>query len=163
MDESREENEITVRFENGRELTYNPQRLSGVSVYREAEREFAEGDRIQFRAPFPERRVANGELATIAKIGDEEMSVKLDSGREVNFETETFRHLDHGYAVTSHSSQGTTVDRVLVNADTSESRVLLNDRMGYVAVSRARENAIIYTNSNEELRGAMDRRVDKEM
>jgi conjugative relaxase-like TrwC/TraI family protein len=157
------ENEITVHFENGRELTYNPQRLSGVSVYREARREFAEGDRIQFRAPFTEKRVANGELATIAKIGDEELTVKLDSGREVSFETEKFRHLDHGYAVTSHSSQGTTVDRVLINADTQESRVLLNDRMGYVAVSRAREDAIIYTNSIEELRGALDRRVDKEM
>jgi conjugative relaxase-like TrwC/TraI family protein len=157
------ENEITVHFESGRKLTYNPERLSGVSVYREAQREFAEGDRVQFRAPFTEKRVANGELATIAKIGDEEMTVKLDGGREITFETEKFRHLDHGYAVTSHSSQGTTVDRVLINADTSESRVLLNDRMGYVAVSRAREDATIYTNSIEELRGALDRRVDKEM
>ncbi len=157
------ENEITVHLESGRELTYNPQRLSGVSVYREAERNFAEGDRIQFRAPFTEKRIANGELATITKIGDEELTVKLDGGREVSFEKDHFRHIDHGYAVTSHSSQGTTVDRVLINADTSESRVLLNDRMGYVAVSRAREDAIIYTNSIEELRGALDRRVDKEM
>ncbi len=157
------ENEITVHFESGRQLTYNPQRLSGVSVYREAQREFAEGDRIQFRAPFTENRVTNGELGTIAKIGDEELTVELDGGREVTFEKEKFRHIDHGYAVTSHSSQGTTVDRVLVNADTRESEMLLNDRMGYVAVSRAREDAIIYTNSIEELRGALDRRVDKEM
>jgi conjugative relaxase-like TrwC/TraI family protein len=156
------ENEITVRFENGRELTYRPQRLSGVSVYHEAQREFAEGDRIQFRAPLTEKRIANGELATITKIGDEELSVKLDSGREVSFEQQRFRHIDHGYAVTSHSSQGTTVDRVLINADTRESEMLLNDRMGYVAVSRAREDAIIYTNSIEELRSALDRRVDKE-
>src|SRR5690349_15001903 len=70
--------------------------------------------------------------------------------------------MDHGYAVTSHSSQGTTVDRVLISADTRESEMLLNDRMGYVAVSRAREDAIIYTNSIEELRSALDRRVDKE-
>ena len=40
--------------------------------------------------------------------------------------------------------------------------MLLNDRMGYVAVSRAREDAIIYTNSIEELRSTLDRRVDKE-
>ncbi|MFN2531092.1 MAG: MobF family relaxase [Pyrinomonadaceae bacterium] len=158
-----QENEITVHFGNGREVTYNPQRLSGVSVYREAKREFAEGDRIQFRAPFTEKRVTNGELATIAVIGDQEMTAKLDSGREVTFDPERFRHIDHGYAVTSHSSQGTTVDRVLVNADTQESALLLNDRMGYVAVSRAREDAVIYTNSIAELRGALDRRVDKEM
>jgi len=41
--------------------------------------------------------------------------------------------------------------------------MLLNDRMGYVAVSRAREDAIIYTNSLLELREALDRRVDKDM
>jgi conjugative relaxase-like TrwC/TraI family protein len=158
-----EKNEITVHHEDGRDLTYNPSRLSGVSVYKEAHRDIAEGDRIQFRTPFTERRVANGELGTIAKIGDEELTVALDSGREVSFEFEKFRHIDHGYAVTSHSSQGTTVDRVLVNADTRESEMLLNDRMGYVAVSRAREDAIIYTDSTLNLREALDRRVDKEM
>jgi ATP-dependent exoDNAse (exonuclease V) alpha subunit len=156
-------NEITVNMEDGRELTYNPSRLSGVSVYKEAQRDIAEGDRIQFRAPFTEKRVANGELGTIAKIGDEELTVALDSGREVSFESEKFRHIDYGYAITSHSSQGTTVDRVLVNADTRESEMLLNDRMGYVAVSRAREDAIIYTDSALNLREALDRRVDKEM
>ena len=156
-------NTITVQMEDGRALTYNPSRLSGVSVYKESTRDFAEGDRIQFRAPFVDKRIANGELGSIVKIEDNEFRVTLDSGREIGFEPEKYRHIDHGYAVTSHSSQGQTVDRVLVNADTRESELLLNDRMGYVAVSRAREDAIIYTNSIEELRGALDRRVDKEM
>jgi len=163
IEKNHQKNELTVRFDGGRELTYNPLRLSGVSVYREGDRKFAEGDRIQFRAPFAEKRVTNGELATIAKIGDENLAIKLDSGREISFAAEKFRHIDHGYAVTSHSSQGTTVDRVLVNADTRESEMLLNDRMGYVAISRAREHAIIYTNSIEELRGSLERRVDKPM
>jgi ATP-dependent exoDNAse (exonuclease V) alpha subunit len=158
-----EKNKITVSLKDGRELTYSPSRLSGVSVYKEAQRDIAEGDRIQFRAPFTERRVANGELGTIATINDEELIVTLDSGREISFETEKYRHIDHGYAVTSHSSQGQTVDRVLINADTRESELLLNDRMGYVAVSRAREDAIIFTNSLQELREALDRRVDKNM
>ncbi|MGZ5437851.1 MAG: ATP-binding domain-containing protein, partial [Pyrinomonadaceae bacterium] len=142
---------------------YNPSRLSGVSVYKESTREFAEGDRIQFRAPFVEKGIANGELGSIAKIEEDKFRVALDSGREVSFETEKYRHIDHGYAVTSHSSQGQTVDRVLVNADARESQLLLNDRMGYVAISRAREDAIIYTNSILDLREALDRRVDKEM
>ena len=63
-----ETNKITVRFLNGRKLTYNPTRLSGVSVYYEAERAFAEGDRLQIRAPFRAKRIANGELGTITKI-----------------------------------------------------------------------------------------------
>ncbi|MGZ5435648.1 MAG: ATP-dependent DNA helicase, partial [Pyrinomonadaceae bacterium] len=158
-----ENNTLTVQMEDGRELTYNPSRLSGVSVYKESTREFAEGDRIQFRAPFVEKRIANGELGSIAKIEEDKFRVALDSGREVSFEIEKYRHIDHGYAVTSHSSQGQTVDRVLVNADARESQLLLNDRMGYVAISRAREDAIIYTNSIVDLREALDRRVDKEM
>src|SRR6266851_5865346 len=131
--------------------------------YRESNRNFAEGDRIQFRAPFSEHRIANGELGNIGKITEEELMVALDSGREVSFEPDQFRHLDHGYAVTSYSSQGQTVDRVVINADTHESETLLNQRMGYVALSRAREDAMIYTNSIEQLSTALDRRVDKEM
>lgn len=158
-----EKNEITVQSADGREVTYNPARLSGVNVYRESNRTFSERDRIQFRAPFTEQRVANGELGTIKEIKDDEYMVVLDSGREIHFEHDSFRHIDHGYAVTSYSSQSQTVDRVLVNANAHESDVLLNQRMGYVAVSRAREDAIIFTNSADQLRAAMDRSVDKEM
>jgi ATP-dependent exoDNAse (exonuclease V) alpha subunit len=158
-----EKNEITVQRSDGQEITYNPARLSGVNIYRESDRMFAEGDRIQFRAPFTEHRIANGELGSIARITEEELAVALDSGRQVSFEPNKFRHLDHGYAVTSYSSQSQTVDRVLINADANESDLLLNQRMGYVAISRAREDAIIFTNSADQLRAALDRSVDKEM
>jgi ATP-dependent exoDNAse (exonuclease V) alpha subunit len=158
-----EANELTVRFADGRTLTYDPTRLSGVSVYNEAERAFAEGDRIQFRAPFTDKRVVNGELGSITKIEPEQIRVELDRGREVSFDPQQFRHIDYGYAVTSHSSQGLTVDRVLVNADTCESFRLLNDRMAYVAVSRAREEALIYTDSTQNLRDTLNRGTDKEI
>lgn len=158
-----ERNELTVRFANGRTLSYDPTRLSGVSVYNKAERFFAEGDRIQFRAPFAEKRIVNGELGSITSIEPEHLRVALDSGREVSFDPQQFRHIDHGYAVTSHSSQGLTVDRVLINADTRESFRLLNDRMAYVAVSRAREEALIYTDSTQNLRESLNRATNKEM
>nr|MBA3439022.1 hypothetical protein [Pyrinomonadaceae bacterium] len=35
--------------------------------------------------------------------------------------------------------------------------------MSYVAVSRAREDAVVYTNSEAELSEALDRQVDKQM
>ena len=52
---------------------------------------------------------------------------------------------------------------MLVNADTRESLQLLNDRMAYVAVSRAREEALIFTDSSSNLRDALNRGTDKEM
>jgi hypothetical protein len=63
-----EKNEITVQRPDGHEITYNPARLSGVNIYRESNRMFSEGDRIQFRAPFSEHRIANGELGSIGRI-----------------------------------------------------------------------------------------------
>ena len=157
------ENTITVRLESGREITYNPERLSGVSVYREAERDFAAGDRIQFRAPFAEARVKNSELGTIKEIADGRMIVRLDKKRDVTVSLDHFRHLDHGYAVTSHSSQGQTVNRVLVNAETTETDLLLNQRMAYVAISRARFEARIYTDSLKDLGPAFNREKNKEI
>ena len=44
-------NTLTVELENGSSVTYDPRRLRGVNVFRETEREFATGDRIQFTAP----------------------------------------------------------------------------------------------------------------
>lgn len=158
-----EKNTITVRLSDNREISYNPQRLSGVSVFKEATRDFAVGDRIQFRAPLPDYGVVNGELGTLKRIEDGKMfTIALDGNRQIRFDGTKFRHLDYGYAVTSHSSQGETVDRVIVNADTRESTALLNQRMAYVALSRARLDARIYTDSEEKLGDALSRTVDKQ-
>src|SRR5215510_1998453 len=162
IDTDHETNKITVRFPNGRKLTYNPTRLSGVSVYYEAKRAFAEGDRLQIRAPFRAKRIANGELGTITKIEPDKIRLAMDSGREISVALREFRHLDYGYAVTSHSWQGLTFDRVLVNADTQESARLLNSRTAYVGISRARYDALIYTDSTQNLSDALNREIEKE-
>ena len=46
-------------------MTYDPRRLRGVSVYREAERSFAEGDRVQYTAPSKDLHISNRELGTM--------------------------------------------------------------------------------------------------
>jgi hypothetical protein len=53
--------------------------------------------------------------------------------------------------ITSHSSQGLTQDRVLANFDTGTARSLVNTRLAYVAVSRASQDAHIYTNDADSL------------
>jgi len=90
-----------------------------VSVYLEAERDFSAGDRLQFTAPFREEHIPNRELGTVRQIDAEgNLQVRLDSGRNVQFNIHVHPHVDYGYAVTSHSSQGATADRVLVHVDT---------------------------------------------
>jgi ATP-dependent exoDNAse (exonuclease V) alpha subunit len=108
-------------------------------------------------------QAVNGELDVIRKIEGCKFDIETESGRQVTVDVLKFRHLDHGYAVTSHSSQGQTVDRVIINADTRETPMLLNRRMAYIALTRAREDGLIFTNSATELSAALDRRRDKEM
>ena len=61
------------------------------------------------------------------------------------------KHFDHGYAMTSHSSQGLTTERVLVNMDTKAHPELINPRFAYVSISRASRDAHIYTNDAARL------------
>ena len=73
-------------------MTYDPRRLQGVTVYRESERSFSEGDRVQFTAPDKERHIANRELGTIESIDERgNAEVKLDSGREVRLRSKSIR------------------------------------------------------------------------
>ena len=157
-----EENLLTVQKQNAENVTYNPARLHGISAYREIERDFAVGDRMQFTAPNRELGVANRDLGTIERIGhDGQFAVRMDSGNAVTFNAGKMRHFDHGYAVTSHSSQGLTADRVLVNIDTEVHPELINPRFAYVAVSRAAEDAQIYTNSASSLTASISHAVTK--
>jgi len=155
------ENLVTVKRENGEQVSYDPRRLHGVTLYRESERGFSQGDRVQFTAPNREQHIANRELGTIEKIDDGgNLQLHLDSGRTVAFNVKDNPHLDYGYAVTSHSSQGQTADRVLVHVDTEQAgEKLVNRRLAYVAVSRGRYDAQIYTNDKAQLAEGLGRDV----
>jgi len=158
------DNLVTVRKEDGQQVTYDPSRLRGIAAYREIEREFAIGDKVQFTAPQRDLQVANRDLATIQSIGDDgKISVRMDGVKDriVRFDANEMRHWDHGYAVTSHSSQGLTSERVIVNMDTEVHPELMNNRLAYVSVSRASHDAQIYTNDVASLTASLSHDVSK--
>jgi len=157
-------NLVTVERHNRQEVAYDPRRLQGVNVYESQDREFSVGDRIQFTAPFRRERVANRELGTIERIdSDGNLRIRLESGRQVEFNLREYPHLDYGYAMTSYSSQGQTANRVIVHvaAHDLENRELVNRRFAYVALSRARDDAQVYTNNAATLASKLDREVSK--
>lgn len=147
-----EHHQITVRRSDGLEVSYDPSRLKGVDTYKSITIQLAVGDRVQFTAPMKDLRVANREQGIVETLSPEgRASIHLDSGRNVSLNPQQMRHLDHGYAVTSHSSQGLTADRVLVHVDTGVYPELVSDRFAYVSISRASQDATLYTNSVERL------------
>ena len=79
-------NLLTVEKQDGQRVEYNPERLKGVNVYKELDREFATGDRLQFTALDKKLGVANRDLATIEAITPataaqaSQITVKMDAG-----------------------------------------------------------------------------------
>jgi conjugative relaxase-like TrwC/TraI family protein len=157
------DNRVTVTRMSGERVTYDPRRLQGVTLYRETDRAFAVGDRVQFTAPDHAHQVANRELAMLEQVDIlGRFHLRLESGRSIAIAVDAHPHLDYGYAVTSHSGQGQTADRVLVHVDTAHgSEALVNRRLAYVAVSRGRFDAHIYTDDAARLEQALNRDVSK--
>jgi hypothetical protein len=97
-------------------------------------------------------RLNNGSLVTVrgfTKRGD----IIVDHGWVIDRE---FGHLSHGYVTTSHAGQGITVDKVFVSIS-SESFPATYDRTAYVALTRGREQAQVYTDDRNDLLRAVHR------
>ena len=157
----RDENALRIRAAHGQAIRYNPVRLFGVEVFREEQRLLARGERIQFRLPDRALSVANGEFATIAAINNRRAVLHLDNGKRLSAALDRLRHIDYGYASTSHSAQGATVDRVIVDIDTRLSPELVNRKQFYVSVSRARNMLTIFTNDRMQLARVVNRSREK--
>ena len=129
---------------------------SRFEVYRPVQMKLAIGDRVRVTAGGKTKdgkhRLSNGTLLTVqgfTKRGD----MVVDHGWIIDRD---FGHVTHGYVVTSHASQGTTVEKVIV-AISSESVPATDQRTAYVAVTRGKEQALVFTDSRKELLRAFGR------
>ncbi len=88
-----------------------------------------------------------------SKTFDAEGDIVLENGWTVG---KDWGFLDHGYVVTSHASQGKTVDRVFVG-QASESFAASSREQFYVSASRARQQVTVYTDDKHALMEAVSR------
>jgi hypothetical protein len=112
-----------------------PLRSPSFGVSRPRPFEVAAGDRILIRANDRSAPLLNGEIVTVHRIARGQLH--LSDSRVID--TAKFREFTHGYAVTSHASQGMTVDHVIVAAER------LDAKAAYVACSRGRHTCTLHT------------------
>lgn len=150
---------LVEHISTGERLSFNPSRTTKLSVYQPVSAELSAGDWVRVTRNDAARDLVNGArykvlavTPTTVTIGDATRKVTLDATRAP-------LHLDRAYATTSHGAQGLTADRVLINAE-SFSRTTKRD-VFYVAVSRARHRAEIFTDSLDRLPDAVQRREEK--
>ena len=120
-----------------------------VAAWREID--VAVGDKLLLRANDKEARLTNGEILTVAGFG-EDGSLQTVEGKLI---PSYYRHFTHGYAVTSHKSQGRTVDHVVVAA------AHLNNKAAYVACSRGRQSCTVFTSDKPQLFTGLARSTER--
>lgn len=126
------------------ELVQSHFRPEHFSVYRKETIDLAVGDAIRITYSGKTRdgrhKLDNGTLYTIDEFTPGG-NIRLNNGWIVD---KTFAHLTHGYVTTSFSSQGRTVDRVLISMG-RQSAPAIDAKSFYVSVSRARDRCTIYS------------------
>ncbi len=140
--------------------------VNGDAVATENELIFC-GDRVRFRRNARNTGVLNGDVGTVVGLSTEArtLTVELADGKRVEIDLETYADIEVGYAGTTHSAQGATVDRCLVLC----SAKMQGRAMTYVQASRAREETRFYVDratagkNLEKLTRSMEREDDRGM
>jgi conjugative relaxase-like TrwC/TraI family protein len=134
--------------------------IDHINVCQERVLSVSPGDRLQLKANSATadgRKVANGEIVTVAQIKSNG-AIRLADGRIL---PSRYRQFVRGYAVTSYGSQGKTVDHVLFSD--SAIRAATNAQQWYVTISRGRRSIQIFTPDKEQLRHAIMRSGEREL
>ena len=114
----------------------------------------AAGDRLRLRAiayvvtpDGQSRRLANGTTVTVQSVNSTGQLILADGS------TLNSRQVAYGYALTSHASQGTTVDKVFIAGAASREGL-------YVAAPRGRESVRIFVSDREQFLDAQGLRSE---
>ena len=102
---------------------------------------FMKNDRIVFNQSNKELNLSNGDFGNLEAVSSTKFVVKLDQGREVEFNPSEFSGFKHGYASTVYKAQGSSIRDVYVLHDGFST-----DRNSYVAMSRHIKDIHLYTN-----------------
>lgn len=123
-----------------------------LSVYRERDIKVSVDDKMVFlKNDLNTVGVVNGDAGKITHL-DQNGWMKIETaGGEKSFNLAQYNHLDLGHAITSYKAQGASIDHVIVSADPQHENY--NDY--YVAMTRGKEDATIYTADKEALKEAV--------
>ncbi len=127
-------------------------------AFAEVEQEFRTGDKLQFTRNNYRAERRNGDTAMVVAIDPQGSSVLVekDDGKRQMLDLSHLadRHVRPGWVRTIHSSQGATATHVIAHLESFRVNTV-DTRAAYVAISRAREGATIYTDSRANLTEAL--------
>lgn len=159
------EQQITIKDDNGKSVSLPTENSKRYDVFAKTEIGLSKGDSLRItRNGFDQdkKRMNNGDLLeviSVKKKGDILLRNRLSKEKyKISGE---FGHLAHAHCITSHASQGKTVDEVFISQPASTFPAT-DSKQFYVSVSRARDKVNIYTDDKEELLDHASRLGDRQ-
>ena len=147
------DDEVFVTNKGGTIKKLDTQKAKRFNLYEHKEEGFAQNDIIRITkggtsiVDGKKTRFNNNSRYTI-KGYTPDGDFKLKGGRVLSKE---FGNIDHGIATTSHSSQGLTYDKGIVDMSNDTKGKASNMEQFYVSVSRSRYGVSVYTSDKKEL------------
>ena len=147
---AKKHNIVQIKNESGREILWNPQKMSRVEVFEERQIQIQQGEQIRWTKNFGD--INNSDAAKILSLTDKHITVQLQTGHTQTFSKQDpiLKHMDYAYASTVHAAQGKTATHVIGVLESGHKH-LTNQRSFYVTLSRARESAILISDNKTKL------------
>lgn len=148
------DNHVMIKNSDGETRTLPTDKSGCYDVFRTKSLDLAKGDKVRVtRNGFDQndKRLNNGQLlqvSAVKKTGD--VALLSADGKTIYKIDKDFGHIAHAYCITSHASQGKTVDEVFISQPAATFPATSSKQM-YVSVSRGRDRVHIYTDDKEEL------------
>lgn len=144
---------IILKNDQGTELKVSVSQADHFNPYSRKQLAIANGEKIRITGngkTLEGKHLFNGGLYQV-KGFDQEGNLKLSNGSTLS---KDYGHFTHGYVTTSHSSQGKTVDKVIISQSSMSFRASSLEQF-YVSVSRGRNAVSIYTDDKAGLKAAV--------
>ncbi|WP_313397426.1 MobF family relaxase [Acinetobacter variabilis] len=153
-----EGNTLVAQSDSGEMKVFNPAHITQLSVYKEEKQKYGVGEKLRVTRNDATLDIANGDRFVIQAIENNKLFLS-DGKKEIMLDATQKQHLDYAYVTTVHSSQGLTATNVIAHIAT-KSKTVAKDWY-YVAVSRAKERVIVYTDKVSRLPVAVSRESQK--
>lgn len=129
-------------------------------VYEPKQTVIAKGDKIRITGNGKTNGGVHLFNGTIYSVEGFERSgdIRLSNGSSIS---KDFGHFGLGYVMTSHSSQGKTVDKVIISQSSNSFRASSQEQL-YVSISRGREAVSVYTDNKKELLQAVSQSNERQ-
>lgn len=110
---------------------------------------FREGDKVMLLKNLPDQNVFNGDIGEILEIKPKGPEITVDfDGEIVSFENDFLYYLTLAYCTSIHKSQGSEYPNVILAFDGTSKR-MMNKKLIYTGVSRAKKELLILGNRND--------------